>query len=124
MWNKHKACLRIKESVGWTFSQLIIHLLNLKGPQLNRVVQVLAGHCNLQKHKKTTGRAEFSLRPKCSQEDETPNHNVTSKCKLYKQNHSNIAATVAMGPNEAYTMHKWTLPKGSRLTCTKCPIAH
>ena len=37
-------------------------------------MQVLAGHSNLQKHKKTTGRAEFSLRPKCSQEDETPNH--------------------------------------------------
>ena len=31
-----------------------------------------------------------------------------------KQNYSNFAATVAMGPNEAYTMCRWTLPNGSR----------
>ena len=76
MWNKRKDCLRMKESVGWTSSRLTIHLLNLKRPQLNRVVQVLTGHCNLQRHKKTTGRAESSLCPKCKLEDETPNHHV------------------------------------------------
>ena len=59
MRNERKDCLRIKESVGWTSSQLTIHLLNLKRPQLNRVEQVLTGHRNLQLHKKTTGRAEF-----------------------------------------------------------------
>ena len=75
MWNKRKDCLRMKESVT-------IHLLHLKRPQLNRVVQVLTGHCNLQRHKKTTGRAESSLCPKCSLEDETPNHHV-GNCKLY-----------------------------------------
>ena len=65
MWNKRKACLRMKESVGWTSSRLI-SLLNLKRPQLNRVVQVLTGHCNLQLHQETIGRAECSLCPKCS----------------------------------------------------------
>ena len=63
MWIKRKDCLRMKESVGWTSSRLTIRLLNLKRPQLNRVVQVLTGHCNLQRHKKTTCRAESSLCP-------------------------------------------------------------
>ena len=83
MWNKRKDCLRTKESVGWTFSRPIIRLLNLKKPQLNRVVQVFTGHCNLQRQKKTTGHAEYSLCPKCSLEDETPNHHV-GNCKLYQ----------------------------------------
>ena len=47
MWNERKNCLRLKESVGWTSSRLTVRLLNLKRPQLNRVVQVLTGHCNL-----------------------------------------------------------------------------
>ena len=64
-------------------SRLILHLLNLKRPQLNRVVQVLTGHCNLQRHKKTTDRAESSLCPKCSLEDETPNHHA-GNCKFYQ----------------------------------------
>ena len=71
------------KSVGWSSSRLTIRLLNLKGPQLNRVEEVLTGHCNLQRHKKTTGRAESSLCPKCSLEDETPNHHV-GNCKLYQ----------------------------------------
>ena len=83
MWNERKDCLRMKESVGWTFSRQKIRLLNLKSPQLNRVVQVLTGHCNLQRHNKTTGHAEPSLCPKCSLEDETPNHYVCN-CKLYQ----------------------------------------
>ena len=82
MWNKRRDCLRMKEYVGRTSSRLTIRLLDLKRPQLNRVVQVLTGHCNLQRHKKTTDRAESSLRPKCSLEDETPNHRVN--CKLYQ----------------------------------------
>ena len=65
------------------FSRLAIRLLNLKKPQLNRVVQVLTWHCNLNRHKKTTGRAESSLCPKCCLEDETPNHHV-GNCKLYQ----------------------------------------
>ena len=69
MWNKGKDCLRMKESVGWISSRLTIRLLNLKRPQLNRVMQVLTSPCNLQRHKKTTGRAESSLCTKCSQED-------------------------------------------------------
>ena len=72
----------MKESVGWTSSRLTIRLLNLERPLLNRVVQVLTIHCNLQRHKKTKGRAESSLCPKCSLKDETPNHHV-GNCKLY-----------------------------------------
>ena len=73
----------MKESVGWTSSRLTIGLLNPKRPQLNRVVQVLTGHCNLQRCKKTRGRAESFLCPKCSLENETPNHHV-GNCKLYQ----------------------------------------
>ena len=83
MWNKRKDCLKMKESVSWTSSRLTIRLVNLKRSQSNRVVQVLTGHCNPQWHKKTTGRAESSLRPKCSQEDDAPNHHV-GNCKLYQ----------------------------------------
>ena len=65
------------------FSLLTMRLLNLKRPQLSRAVQILTGHCKLQRHKKTTRRAESSLSPKCSPEDETPNHRV-GNCKLYQ----------------------------------------
>ena len=44
-------------------------------------MQVLTGRCNLQRHKKNTGRAEPSLCPKCSLED--ANHHV-GNCKLYE----------------------------------------
>ena len=46
-------------------------------------MQVLTGHHNLQRHKKTTGRAESSLCPKCSLEDETPIHH-DGNCKVYQ----------------------------------------
>ena len=78
-----KNCLRMKESVGWTSSRLTIRLLNLKRTQLNRLVQVLTGHYNLLWHKKTTGCAKSSMYPKCSLENETPNHHVCN-CKLYQ----------------------------------------
>ena len=84
MSNEQKDCLRMKESVGWSSSRLTIRLLNLKRPQLNRVEQVLTRHCNLQRRKKTRGRAEFSFCPKCSLENETPNHHV-GNCKLYQE---------------------------------------
>ena len=73
----------MKESGGWTSSRLTMRLLNLKRPQLNKVVQVLTGHYNLQQDKKTTGLAKSSLCSKCSLEDETPNHHV-GNCKLYQ----------------------------------------
>ena len=83
MWNKRKDCLRMKESVGWTFSRQTIRLLHLKRPPLNRVVQVLTEHCNLPRHKNTIGSAKTSLCPKCSLKDETPNHHV-GNCKFYQ----------------------------------------
>ena len=84
MSNERKNCLRMKESVGWTSFRLTIRLLNLKRPQLNRVEQVSIRLCNLQQRKKTRGSAEFSLCPKCSQENETPNHHV-GHSKLYQE---------------------------------------
>ena len=86
MGNKRKDCLRMKESVGWKSSRLPIRLLNLKSPQLNKAVQVLTGHCNLQRHKKSTGSTEPSLGPKYTLEDEIPNHYV-GNCKLYQDIH-------------------------------------
>ena len=83
MWNKRKDCLRMMESEGWTSSRLTTRLLNLKRPQFNRMVQVLAMHCNLQRHKKTTGRADSFMCPKCRLENETPNHHV-GNCKHYQ----------------------------------------
>ena len=73
----------MKESVGWTSFRLTIRLLNLNRPQLYRVVQVLTGHCNLRRRKKTTGRAESSLCPKCSLENETLTYHV-GNCKRYQ----------------------------------------
>ena len=84
------------ESVGWTSSRLAIRLLNHKWPQLNRVVQVLTGHCNLLRSKKSIGRAESSLSPKCSPEDEASNHHV-GNCKLYQDicvKHFGITKTI------------------------------
>ena len=69
-------------------SRLRLGLLNLKRPQLNRLVQVLTRYCNLQRHKKTAGRAESSLCPKFSLEDETPKHHVGNS-KLYQDNRVN-----------------------------------
>ena len=74
--------MSIKESAGWACSRVTIRLLNLKKPQLNRVVHIITGHCNLQRHKKTTGRATSFLYPKCSLEDETPDHHLDN-CKLF-----------------------------------------
>ena len=85
MWNKRKNCLRMKESVAWMSSRPTIRLLNLKRHQLNRVVQVLTGHCNLQRHKKLQVVLSLPLCPKCSLEDEAPNHHV-SNCKRYQDN--------------------------------------
>ena len=51
--------------------------------QLNLVLQVLTGHCNLQKHRKTMGRARISICPKCGKEEETPDHYV-GRCSFYQ----------------------------------------
>ena len=46
------------------------------------MVQVLTGHYNLWRQKKTTCRAQSSLCPKCILNDEKPNHRAAN-CKLY-----------------------------------------
>ena len=54
-WIERKYCLRTKENVGWASPQLNRRLLRLKRPRINEVLQVLTGHCNLQKHRCTIG---------------------------------------------------------------------
>ena len=85
IWIEHKDSLRVNESAGCTSFRLTIRL-NLMRPQLNRVVQVLTGHCNLHRHKKTTGRSVTSLCPKWrkKRKEETSNHQVSS-CKRKHQ---------------------------------------
>ena len=49
-WIERKGCLRTKEYVKWASpGQLTQQLLSLKRPRLNKVLQVLTGHCNLHK---------------------------------------------------------------------------
>ena len=83
LWRNKKDCLRTKENVGWTKPRLSQRLIRLKRPHLNQVLQVLTGHCNLQRHKRTTHRSESSLCPKCGLDDETPDHHVGT-CAYYE----------------------------------------
>ena len=46
-------------------------------------LQVLTGHCNLQKHRCTMGHDVSSTCPKCNLEEETPNHHV-GECTYYQ----------------------------------------
>ena len=75
-WIERKDCLRTKENVGWASPQLTHRLLRLKRPRINEVLQVLTGHCNLQKHRRTMGHDVSSTCPKCNLEEETSNHHV------------------------------------------------
>ena len=52
-WIERKDCLRTKENVGWALPQLTQELLRFKRFRINEVLQVLTGHCNLQKHRCT-----------------------------------------------------------------------
>ena len=81
-WIERKDCLRTKENVGWASPQLTQRLLRLKRPRINEVLQVLTGHCNLQKHRCTMGHHVSSTCPKCNLEEETPNHHV-GECAYY-----------------------------------------
>ena len=82
-WIERKDCLRTKENVGWASPQLTQRLLRLKRPRINEVLQVLTGHCNLQKHRCTMGHDVSSTCPKCNLEEETPNHHV-GECTYYQ----------------------------------------
>ena len=75
-WIERNDCLRTKENEEWTSPQLAQRLLRLIRPRLNEVLQVLTGHCNLQKHKSTMGHGVWSTCPECNLEEETPNHHV------------------------------------------------
>ena len=82
-WTNSRNCLRTKEHVGWVSPRLSQRLIGLSRRNLNQVLQVLTGHCNLQRHKKTTGRSTVSLCPKCNLEDEIPDHHV-GRCRFYQ----------------------------------------
>ena len=81
-WLERKDCQRTKENVEWAPPFLTHRLLSLKRPRLNEVLQVLTGHCNLLKHRKTSGHDVSSTCPKCNPEEETPNHHV-GECSYY-----------------------------------------
>ena len=81
-WIERKDCLRAKENVGWASPQLTQRLLRLKRPRINKVLQVLTGHCNLQKHRCTLGHDVSSTCTKCNLKEETPNHRV-GECTYY-----------------------------------------
>ena len=80
---ERKDCFRTKENVGWASPQLTQRLLRLKRPTINEVLQVLTGHCNLQKHRCTMGHDVSSTCPKCNRKEETPNHHV-GECTYYQ----------------------------------------
>ena len=82
-WIERKDCMSTKENVEWASPQLTRRLLSLNRSRLNEVLQVLTGHCNLQKHRKTTGRDESPTCPKCNLEEETPNHHIGA-CTYYQ----------------------------------------
>ena len=86
-WRKslieRKDCWRTKECVEWASPQLTQRLLSLKRPRLNELLQVLTGHCNLRKHRKTIGYDVSLTCPKCNMEEETPNHHV-GECNYYQ----------------------------------------
>ena len=63
-----------KKNVEWASPQLTQRLLTLKRPRLNETLQVLTGHCNLQKHRSIMEHDVSSTCPKCNLEEETPNH--------------------------------------------------
>ena len=83
-WNERSDCHWTKGLVKRVSPRLTNKLLSLSRLRLNLVVQVLTGQCNLQKHKKTIGRAIVSICPKCGAEDETPNHHVV-RCPCYRE---------------------------------------
>ena len=82
-WIEQKDCLRTKENVGRASFQLTQRLLRLKRPRINEVLQVVTGHCNLQKHRCTMGHDVSSTCPKCNLEEETPNLRV-GECTYYQ----------------------------------------
>ena len=81
--NRTKGQLENKKNVGWASPQLTQRLLRLKRPRINKVLQVLTDHCNLQKHRSTMGHDVSSTCPKCNLEEETPNHHV-GECTYYQ----------------------------------------
>ena len=75
--------MRTKQNVEWASLQLTQRVLTLKKPRLNETLQVLTGHCNLQKHRSTMGQDVSSTCPKCNLKEETPNHHV-GECTFYQ----------------------------------------
>ena len=81
--DRTKGVLENKKNVGWASPQLTIRLLRFKRPRINKVLQVLTCHCNLQKHRCTMGHDISSTCPKCNLEEETPYHH-DGECTYYQ----------------------------------------
>ena len=81
--DRTKGLLENKKNVEWASPQSTQRLLRLKRPRLNETLQVLTGHCNLQKHRSTMGHDVSSTCPKCNLEEETPNRHV-GECTYYQ----------------------------------------
>ena len=80
--DRTEGLLENKRNCRIGFAPVSSTTLRLKRPRLNKVLQVLTGHCNFQKHRSTIVHDESSTCPKCNLEKETPNHHV-GECTYY-----------------------------------------
>ena len=78
-----KGLLENKRKCRMGFAPVSSTTFRLKRPRINEVLQVLTGHCNLQKHRCTTAHDVSSTCPKCNLEEENPNHHV-GECTYYQ----------------------------------------
>lgn len=83
-WVGRLDCKRTREHVGWAPALHRKKLMSMNRVQLRLILQVLTGHCNLQRHNYTTGQTRDPTCPKCGVEEETPDHFV-GRCKHYRE---------------------------------------
>ena len=79
--DRTKGLLENKKICKVGFAPINSRLLSLK--RFNEVLQVLTGHCNLHKQRKTIEHDVSSTSPKCNLEEETPNRHV-GECNHYQ----------------------------------------
>ena len=76
--------MKTKENVEWASPRFSQRLLCLKRSRPNEVLQVLTGHCNLQKYRNTSARVVSTTCPKCNLEEETQSHHM-GDCVFYQK---------------------------------------
>ena len=82
-WNSRKDCRQTKEAIDWPERKLITKMSSLKREDLRLLIQVITGHCNLNRHRSIQGKTDTPLCQKCYEEEETPNH-IISSCLYWK----------------------------------------